>query len=281
MFEPTEALIDLTVDKLRADYCAAHASCDSSYPDTLATVGRTVLEKISASDALYHNVNHTILVTLLGQEILVGKQLLGDTVSAKAWLDFLVSLLCHDVGFVSNLLREDGNGNYASGVDGETFTLPLESTDAALGPYHVDRSILFVHEQFAGHALLDSDQIALNIERTRFPVPDDEASQRTDDAPGLARAADLLAQAAEPHPRRRYPALFSEFEETGINGKLGYSSPRDILLDFPRFFSSVLSRYCVDGVKFLKATEQGRLWLANVEQHLATAQEAVGASPSG
>jgi hypothetical protein len=49
-------------------------------------------------------------------------------------------------------------------------------------PYHVARSKLFVRERFT-KAMIDLDlpQIEINIEHTRFPVPDDEAHESTDE----------------------------------------------------------------------------------------------------
>ena len=40
------------------------------YPNIVAWAGRMALEVIAESDALYHNAEHTILVTLVGQEML-------------------------------------------------------------------------------------------------------------------------------------------------------------------------------------------------------------------
>ncbi|HBB33823.1 MAG TPA: metal-dependent phosphohydrolase, partial [Cyanobacteria bacterium UBA9273] len=55
------------------------------------------------SDALYHNVEHTILVTLVGQEILRGKHIRDGGVSCEDWLHFIISLLCHDIGYVKGV----------------------------------------------------------------------------------------------------------------------------------------------------------------------------------
>ena len=68
------------------------------------------------------------------------------------------------------------------------MTLPEGATDASLAPYHVARSKLFVRERGANATLihLDTAQIEANIEHTRFPVPEDELHESTDDFPGLA-----------------------------------------------------------------------------------------------
>ena len=41
----------------------------------------------------------------------------------------------------------------------------------------------------------------------------------------LLRAADLIGQLGDPHYLRKANALYSEFEEIGMNRQLGYSSP--------------------------------------------------------
>lgn len=277
MFEPTQALIDLLVDAINAEFDEAHGDGERKYADATSAIARTVLAKIAASDALYHDVRHTLSVTLVGLDVLRGRQAEGEPLAPVPWAEFVVSLVCHDAGFAPELCRADGAGCYATGRDGETVTLPAGATDAALGPYHVDRGILFLHERYADHPLLDVDSIAANIGRTRFPVPDDERAQRTDDLPGLVRASDLLAQAAEPHPRRRYPALFYELQETGLSLELGYSSPHDLRLDFPRFYDKVVLRYCGEAMRLLAATPRGRERLANLERQLADARAAAAA----
>ena len=53
-------------------------------------------------------------------------------------------------------------------------------------PYHVARSKLFVRERFGKFALvhLDAGEIEANIEHTRFPVPEEEQHEPTDDFRG-------------------------------------------------------------------------------------------------
>ena len=83
-------------------------------------------------------------------------------------------------------------------------------------PYHVARSKLFVRERFT-KAMIDLDlpQIEINIEHTRFPVPDDEAHESTDDFPGLVRAADLIGQLADINYLRKQPRDSTNFAKPG------------------------------------------------------------------
>jgi len=83
-------------------------------------------------------------------------------------------------------------------------------------PYHVARSKLFARERFT-KAMIDLDlpQIEINIEHTRFPVPDDEAHESTDDFPALVRAADLIGQLADINYLRKQPRYSTNFAKPG------------------------------------------------------------------
>ena len=56
----------------------------------MATAVRLALERIALSDALYHNVGHTVMVTLLGTEILRGREI-AQSLSPKDWLRALTT----------------------------------------------------------------------------------------------------------------------------------------------------------------------------------------------
>src|SRR4028119_247688 len=153
MFNATELLIYACVNLLIEGYRHTYGGCKSDYGEIIAWAASMALENIANSNALYHNVEHTILVTLVGQEILRGKHIREGGVSCEDWLHFLISLVCHDIGYVKGVCRQDRVALrvYATGQDNNTVTLPPSSTDASLTPYHVDRGKLFVQERFGGH----------------------------------------------------------------------------------------------------------------------------------
>jgi hypothetical protein len=268
MFNPTEVLIDAFVERLGQAYQRTYGILQPEYAGILGWAGRMALENIANSDALYHNVEHTIMVTLVGQEILNGKHLREGGVSPRDWLHFVIALLCHDIGYVRGVCHDDRHGSYTTGVDGTLVTLSSGATDAALTPYHVDRGKLFVWERFGGHHVIDAEIIAANIELTRFPVPEDSDHQGTADYPGLVRAADLIGQLADPHHLHKFPALFYEFEENGTNAKLGYKNPGDLRNAYPSFYWNVVNRYIQDGLRHLRVTEEGKQWIANLYAHV-------------
>jgi hypothetical protein len=65
---------------------------------------------------------HTMMVTLVGQEILRGRHISG--VTPHDWLHFIISLLGHDIGYVRGICRGDGDGSYVINLAGDKMTLP-------------------------------------------------------------------------------------------------------------------------------------------------------------
>ncbi len=268
MFNPTELLIDAFVERLHQAYWRTYGTLESAYTGIIGWAGHMALENIANSDALYHNVEHTIMVTLVGQEILKGKHLREGGVTPRDWLHFVISLLCHDIGYVRGVCRDDREGCYTTGADGQTITPPQGATDAFMTPFHVDRGKLFIRERFGDSDVIDDDVIAANVELTRFPVPDDSDYQGTATYPGLLRAADLIGQLADPHHMRKFPALFYELEETGTNAKLGYKNPDNLRNAYPSFYWNVVNRYIQDGLRHLQVTQEGKQWIANLYAHV-------------
>lgn len=268
MFNATAIVIDAFVERLQAEYQRTYGRMEGDYPGIIAWAGRMAMENIANSDALYHDVNHTIMVTLVGQEILKGKHIREGGVSPRDWLHFLLALLCHDIGYVRGVCRGDNEQGYITGQGETRVTVPPGSTDAAMTPYHVDRGQRFVRDRFGKHPIIDAEIVAANIERTRFPVPDDSDHRTTGDYPGLVRAADLIGQLADTNHLRRFPALFYEFEETGVNQRLGYHTPDDLRKSYPSFYWGVVTPYIQDGLRYLRVTESGKQWIANLYAHV-------------
>jgi hypothetical protein len=184
----------------------------------------------------------------------------GRRRSPAGFLHFLISLLCHDIGYVRGICRDDRDSRYVINLSGGTIALPEGSTDAALTPHHVSRSKLFVRERFGklGLSHINSSQIEANIENTRFPVPQDEQHAATADFPGRLRAADLIGQLADIDYLRKTPALFTEFRETGISDSLGYSSAADLRANYPKFFWNEVRPFIGDALSYLRVTQEGK-----------------------
>ena len=231
---------------------------------TLLDAGaRLLVERIGSSDALYHDFEHTILVTQVGQEIIRGRMLVRS-LEPVDWVHFIFALLCHDIGFVRGACAADDATSVVIDEAGTRFKLPRGASDAVLAPYHVTRGKIAVRERFAAHRLLDCDRIARAIELTRFPVPDDQDHKETDTEAGLVRAADLIGQLADPNYPSKLNALFHELNETGIAEKMGLATPADLVESYPKFFWTAVEPYIGDGLRYLAMTVEGKRWVASL-----------------
>lgn len=270
MFDPEKILIENFVKELESSYQDLFGLLEPEYSSILSWFGHLALENISNSDILYHNVNHTIMVTLVGQEILKGKHLSEGRITPQNWLNFMIALLCHDIGYVGGICKNDNGDVYSTGIKNETVRLSGGGTDAALTPYHVDRGKLFIRERFTNTTLthFDTDEICSYIEMTRFPIPDGDFYKDTKNFPGLVRAADFIGQLGDPEYLRKLPALFYEFEEIGTNKKMGFKNPEDMRKGYATFYWNVIRHYIQDALKYLRVTQEGKQWIANLHSHI-------------
>lgn len=270
MFNVQKFVIEQFVKELQKAYQQTYSILEPQYGNMIEWAGYLALENIANSDALYHNVEHTMMVTLVGQTILKGKHLSEGGITPKDWMHFMMALLCHDIGYVRGVCRQDNGKHVATGRDGEMVQLPPNGTDACLQRYHVDRAKLFIRERFGGHLLsnIDADLIASYIEMTRFPIPKGEAYQVTNGYAGLARAADFIGQLGDPRYLVKVPALYAEFVETGVADKLGYKSPGELRQDFAQFYWKEVSPYIQDALRYLRITHEGKQWIANLHSHV-------------
>jgi hypothetical protein len=268
MFNPTAVVIEAFVEELKRAYITTYTNLEPDFPGIIAYVGNMALELIANSDAPYHDLGHTICVTMVGQEVLKGKHLREGGVSPHHWLQFMISLLCHDIGYVRGICKNDRGGRCVIDAEQNTITLPPGATDAALTPYHVERGKLFVRERFAKNRSIDVDVICANIEHTRFPVPVSNERKAESGYPALLGASDLIGQLADPNYMRKGSALFMEFSETDISAKLGYETAAQLRADYPKFFWSAVSPHIGDALVDLRMTQEGKQWVANLYAHV-------------
>jgi hypothetical protein len=247
MLNLRKVVIDYSVNELRSAYNKTYSDMEQELCNILVWSGHLALENIANSDALYHDLDHTVMVAMAGQAILEGKHLSEGGVTPRDWVHFMIALLCHDIGYVRGVCKRTRMGLFATGIGDEHNRDPLTLTDAALAPYHVDRSKLFVNERFGnncfGHGnchrcgvnsvLYRDDPLSLSLMTTWY--------EHTKGYRGLVRAADLIGQLGDPNRLRKCPALFYEFQEIGLNEKLGYKTPGDLRLNNAKFYWDVVS----------------------------------------
>jgi hypothetical protein len=269
MFNASSVVIRAFLDEIVEQYANVYGNNENDL-HLLISNARNALEIIANSDAPYHDTNHTIMVTAVGMEILRGKFLIEGGITSNDWVHFVISLLNHDIGYVRGICKADRSARYAINTEYDTIAPPPGSTDAFLTPYHVDRAKMFISERFEGDESINVETICENIERTRFPVPNEEDQLEATDFPGLIRAADLIGQLADPSYLRKISALFAEFKETGQAAKMGYTTAADLRAGYPGFFWEVVSPFIAEGVRFLRRTQEGQKWVANLYANVFT-----------
>src|ERR1700749_3596978 len=90
--------------------------------ETVPSIARIALECIGNSDALYHNVEHTMLVTLAGHDILRGRALHAH-MPAEDYAHVIIACLTHDIGYVRGLLPGDDQTGYVTDTAWRKITL--------------------------------------------------------------------------------------------------------------------------------------------------------------
>ena len=269
----------LTIPELAAEALGSHlaehmgrrfGSTDADLIELVQSAARLAIDCIGNSDALYHNVEHTMLVTLVGYDIMRGRRLLTET-NASDFAHLIVACLFHDIGYVRGILNGDSADGYIVDAKGNKAKLPRGSSDAALLPYHVDRSKLFAIDRLSKAKSLDATRVANAIEFTRFP-PSHGADDSDSEEGMLVRAADLIGQLGDPHYLRKANALYYEFEEVGMNKQLGYASPADLIDHYPQFYWSSISAHIQCAIRYLNVTSSGRQWIANLYSNIFRAE---------
>src|SRR5256886_531323 len=190
--------------------------------------------------------------------------------------NFIVACLTHDIGYVRGVIKGDRDDGYAVDETGRKVSLPRGSSDAALAPYHVERSKLFVLDRAAAIEELDGARIAHAIGFTHFPyilpINQNEDEEGIDEDALLLRAADLIGQLGDPHYLRKVNALYYEFEEIGLNERLGYGSPADLVDKYPQFYWNRVSPHIQVAIRYLNVTSSGRRWIAGLYSNVFRAE---------
>jgi hypothetical protein len=249
-------------------------TAQTNLAEIVPAVARIALECIGNSDALYHNVEHTLLVTLAGHDILRGRSLYGP-MTADDYAHVIIACLTHDIGYVRGLFKEDDEHGFVVDGTGKKVSLPRGSSDAGLMAHHVDRSQLYVMKRVEGVAPLNRQRIVDAIEGTRFPP---NGGQAYGEEASIVRAADFIGQLGDPNYIRKANALYHEFEEVGMNRQLGYDSPADIVERYPQFYFNCVAPHIQTEIRYLNMTSSGRQWIASLYGNVFRAEREIALS---
>src|SRR6266550_20558 len=154
---------------LAKDFRRVFGPAHDDMAERLGALARSTIECLARSDALYHNFEHTLQVTMVGRDILDG-MILSHRIEPTDYSHLIVACLLHDIGYMRGVLSGDTETEFVVDGSGKRIALPRGASDAALSSYHVDRSKLFAFERLRNSPTIDASRIAAAIEMTRFPT---------------------------------------------------------------------------------------------------------------
>ncbi len=174
----------------------------------------------------YHDLNHTMLVTLAMARLMHGAVVAGHQLTEGDFNLGLISALMHDTGYIQ---RCDD----------------LEGTGAKYTLVHIDRSIDFVEEYYRNNPRFgDQQQFFRDILLcTGFSTKIGEihfSDERVALLGKMMGTADLLGQIADRCYLEKLPHLYDEFVEGGITE---FVSPLDLLEKTKVFHLMTLKRF--------------------------------------
>ena len=209
MLEIVKKYLVETLDRKRIEIVP---DAPSEFKNIMSDSVHASLNIISLSDAMYHDVEHTCLGTLCGQEIFCGKKIKEGNLNSKDWLHFTLSLLFHDIGYVKNILPNDEPNHQVINESGERIKIDSGQTDASLTPYQVERGKMYINQR-SWPEYINKKILMDLISFTQFLQPDrsepnGEEEEKLFSLANLVGSADLIGQLADPMYDEKIPRLF-------------------------------------------------------------------------
>jgi len=201
--DPEKALKEIRhiVSQMTGDF--DHRFLGQVYEDTKILFGGQY-PGYRASNTKYHNLEHTVLVTLTTTRLLHGCSLEGYNFSSKDILLALLASLFHDVGLIQ--FEEDTEGS------GAKYTIG-----------HEERSVIFLKNYLLDKNFSNEDiENCSNFIRCTIlslsPSAISFSSKEIETLAKIVGSADLLAQMADRFYLEKLLLLFKEFEEARLPG---------------------------------------------------------------
>ena len=255
----------MTLPELAADALGAFLASDmkdrfgashARLAELVPFAARLSLECIGNSDALYHNVEHTMLVTLAGHDIFKGRALLLPSTPSD-YSNFIVACLTHDIGYVRGVVKGDG--------DEATSSMPpaARCPCRAAAPMPRLPLIMSIGRSCSCWTVWRKSTSSTGRgshvrSNSRASPTRAETEESIDEEGSLLRAADLIGQLGDPNYLRKANALYYEFEESGLNKQFGYETPADLVDKYPQFYWNSVSPHIQAAIRYLNITSSGR-----------------------
>jgi predicted HD phosphohydrolase len=100
---------------LAKDFRRVFGPAHDDMAERLGALARSTIECLARSDALYHNYEHTLQVTMVGRDILQGMTL-SQRIEPTDYSHLIIACLLHDIGYMRGVLSGDTETEFV--VDG-------------------------------------------------------------------------------------------------------------------------------------------------------------------
>ena len=191
--------------------------------------GPSLSRRISVPSLLqrqYHDLGHTLSVTLAVARLMHGAVEAGQSLTEKDLNMGLISGLMHDTGYIQEIADRQGTG-------------------AKYTQVHISRSISFLQAYYRGNPAFQNDLdsfrnillctgLNTRVDAIRFAGATVELLGK------ILGTADLLGQMADRYYLEKLPELYEEFAEAGITT---FSSRLDLLDKTQGFYRMTLKRF--------------------------------------
>lgn len=175
-----------------------------------------------ASNTRYHNLEHTIMVTLGTVRLIHGCVEGGMRFAPDNILTGLLAALYHDAGLIQKSRDRKGTG--------AKYTIGHEMRSIAFMRHNMDG------KDYPPEQMDDCEQL---IKCTNIHIPVAEINFRSDEIKTLGRivgSADLVSQIADRKYLEKLALLFKEFEEAGLPG---FDSEEELIEKTEGFYKNV------------------------------------------
>src|SRR5450759_3111418 len=118
---------------LAKDFRRVFGPAHDDIAQRLGSLARSTIECLARSDALYHNFEHTLQVTMVGRDILQGMTL-SQRIEPADYSHLIVACLLQYMGYMRGVVSGDTETEFVVNESCEKGTLPRGASDAALSP---------------------------------------------------------------------------------------------------------------------------------------------------
>src|SRR5258705_2437764 len=113
---------------LARDFRRIFGSACDDWAERIGSAARSTIECLAGSDALYHNYEHTLQVTIVGRDILHG-MMISQRIEPADYSHLIVACLLHDIGYVRGVLSGDTETEFVVDAGGKKIRLARGASD--------------------------------------------------------------------------------------------------------------------------------------------------------